>query len=97
MFNLELLALIGLLFIFIYLVYLGIKILLRFVIIAFASALFPFILVKLFGVDIPLNLSTILIFVYLGILGYSIYLGLSIIEKIIKFVFGIFRSRKKGD
>ena len=94
MFNLELLALIGLLFIFIYLVYLGIKILLSFIIIAFASALFPFILVKLFGMDIPLNLSTVLIFVYLGILGYSIYLGLSIIEKIIKFVFGIFRSRK---
>jgi hypothetical protein len=95
MFDLELLALIGLFFIFIYIVYQGIRILLRYLIIAFASALFPFVLVKLFGVDIPLNLSTILVFIYLGIIGYSIYLGLGVVEKIARFVVRLFRGKKE--
>lgn len=97
MFSLELLALIALFFIFIYVVYQSIRLLFRYLIIAFTSALFPIILVKFFDVNLPLNLSTILIFIYLGITGYTIYLSLSIIEKIGKGIIKIFRKKKKED
>ena len=97
MFSLELLALIALFFIFIYIVYQSIRLLFKYLIIAFVSALFPIILIKFFGVNLPLNLSTILIFIYLGITGYTIYLSLSIIEKIGKGIIKIFRKKKKED
>ena len=68
--------------------YRGIKLLFRFLIIVFLSAIFPIILIKIFKFDMVLNLDTILYFVYLGLTAYIVYLILSTIEiigKIIKF------------
>jgi len=94
---LEILAFVALFFIFIYLVYYGIQLLLKYLIIVIASAVFPYILTKFFGVNIPLTLGTILAFVYLGIIGYTIYLCLGIIEKICKSITRVFRSKKKDE
>jgi hypothetical protein len=92
---LEILASVALFFIFIYLVYQGVKLLFRYLIIAFASALFPIVLIKLFGMALPLTLGTILAFVYLGIIAYTIYLVLGLAEKIGKFIAKLFGGSKK--
>lgn len=85
MFGIEIVALVVLFFIFVYLVYKGIKLLFRYLLIAGVSSLFPVIAIKYFGFNWPLNLGTILAFVYLGVIGYTIYLGLSVLEGVIKF------------
>ncbi len=97
MFGIETLALIVLFFIFVYLVYKGIKLLFRYLLISGVSALFPIIAIKYLGVNWPLNLGTILVFVYLGVLGYTIYLGLSVIEKIGKPIVGLASRKKKKE
>jgi hypothetical protein len=97
MFGLENFALIALFFIFVYLIYKGIKLLFRYLLIAGVSAAFPIIAIKYLGFSWPLTLGTILAFVYLGILGYTIYLGLSIVEKIGKPIIGIVSGKKKKE
>ncbi|RLJ02631.1 MAG: hypothetical protein DRP10_00665 [Candidatus Aenigmatarchaeota archaeon] len=97
MLDVATIGLIVLLFIFIYLVYKGIKLLFRYLLIAGISAIFPIVAVKYLGFSFPLNLGTILVFVYLGVLGYTIYLCLSVIEKIGKPIIGVLSSKKKKE
>lgn len=98
MFNLEIIALVALLFLFILLVYAGVKTLFRYIIVTGASAIFPLILILVFGVNLPLTLETILTFVYIGLFGYGIYRILSVFEIIGKFIgklFGIKTDEEK--
>ncbi len=95
MFDIEIAGVIFLFIIFVYLVYKGVKLLLKYFAIASISASFPIILIVFFGVDWPLNLGTILFFIYLGILGYTIYLSLSFIEAIVKSVSKLFSGGNK--
>ncbi len=95
MFDIEIAGIVVLFLIFVYLVYKGVKLLLRYLAISTISALFPVIMIVFFGVDWPLNLGTILFFVYLGILGYTIYISLSFIEAIIKSISKLFSDGKK--
>ncbi|RLI99241.1 MAG: hypothetical protein DRP06_03830 [Candidatus Aenigmatarchaeota archaeon] len=95
MFDLEVAGIVVLFLIFVYLVYKGVELLLRYLAISCISALFPVIMIVFFGVDWPLNLGTILFFVYLGILGYTIYTGLSFIEMIVKSISKLFSDGKK--
>ncbi len=97
MFDIELLALVALFFIFIYLFYQGVKLLMKYLVIAVASAIFPFVLIKFFGVDLALTWGTIIAFVFLGIFAYTIYLGLSFIEKIVKGIIRLFGGGKKEE
>lgn len=97
MFGIENIGLIVLFFIFVYLVYKGVKLLIKYLIIAGISAVFPIVAIKYFGFNIPLTLGTILAFVYLGVLGYTIYLGLSLVEKIGKPVVGLAGGKKKKE
>lgn len=95
MLDLEIAGIVVLFLIFVYLVYKGVKLLLRYLAISSISALFPVIMILLFGIDWPLNLGTILFFIYLGILGYTIYLSLSIIESLVKSISKLFSGGKK--
>ena len=95
MFDVEIAGIIFLFIIFVYLVYKGVKLLLRYLAISSISALFPVIMIIFFGVDWPLTLGTILFFTYLGVLGYTIYLSLSFIEAIVKSILKLFSGRKK--
>jgi len=95
MFDIEIAGIIFLFIIFVYLVYKGVKLLLRYLAISSISALFPVIMIIFFGVDWPLTLGTILFFIYLGVLGYTIYLSLSFIEAIVKSILKLFSGRKK--
>jgi len=99
MLDIATIGLIILLVIFIYLVYKGIKLLFKYLLIAGIgiSAIFPVIAVKYLGFSFPLNMETILVFVYLGILGYTIYLSLSVIEKVGKSLVNLFGSKKKKE
>ncbi len=97
MLGIETVALVILFLIFVYLVYKGIKLLFRYLVIAGVSALFPVIMIKFFGVSWPLTLGTILAFVYLGILGYTIYLWLSVLEGIGKGVISVFGLKKNKE
>ena len=97
MLDIATIGLIILLVIFIYLVYKGIKLLFKYLLIAGISAIFPVIAVKYLGFSFPLNMETILVFVYLGILGYTIYLSLSVIEKAGKSLVNLFGSKKKKE
>ncbi len=95
MFDIEVAGIVVLFIIFVYLVYKGVKLFLRYLAISGISALFPVILIVFFRVDWPLTLGTILFFTYLGILGYTIYLSLSFIEAIVKSISKLFSGGKK--
>ncbi|MCK4429591.1 MAG: hypothetical protein KAU95_04390 [Candidatus Aenigmarchaeota archaeon] len=98
MFGVETAGLVVLFIICLYLAYKGIILLSRYLLIVFISALFPVALIKFFGVNLPLTIGTILAFVYLGVISYTIYLGLSVIEVIGKSAVKLLglKEKKKG-
>ena len=69
----------------------------RYLVIAVASAIFPFVLVRFFGVDLALTVSTVIAFVFLGIFAYTIYIGLGFIEKIAKGIIKLFGLGKREE
>lgn len=65
---------------FLYLVYRAVKIMVKFIAFVGLSALFPVIMVKVFGMDWALTWQLVGSFALVGVLGFFIYYGLAILE-----------------
>ena len=80
MFDLMILVVMVAFFVFIYLMYRAVKLFVKFVAFVGISALFPIIMVKVFGMDWVLSWQLIVSFGLVGVLGFFIYYGLAILE-----------------
>lgn len=95
MFSVETVGLLVLFIMVLYLAYKGLLLLTKYLLIVFISAILPVVLIKFFEVDLPLTIGTILVSVYLGVIGYTIYLGLSVLEVIGKSAVKLLGLKKK--
>jgi len=89
---------------FLYLLYHAVKLFVKFVAFVGLSALFPIIMVKVFGVGWDLTPDLIVSFAMLGVLGFFVYYGLSLFEALTrsfvdssKDTLGVDRKRRKGE
>jgi len=70
---------------FVYLLYRAAKLFVKFVAFVGLTALFPIIMVKVFNVGWNLTPQLIFSFALLGVLGFFVYYGLSILETFSKY------------
>lgn len=104
MFDVTLFLAIAAFVLFVYLLYRAVKLFVKFVAFVGLSALFPIIAVKVFNVGWELTPELIVSFAMLGVLGFFVYYGLSLLEALSKSVvdssketLGVDRKRRKGE
>ncbi|MBN2095223.1 MAG: hypothetical protein JW727_04190 [Candidatus Aenigmarchaeota archaeon] len=102
MFDVALLVVVGFFVLFVYLFYRAMKLFVKFIAVVGISALFPVILVKVFGVGWNLTTELMLSFVMIGVMGFFIYYGLAILEVLTKsftdsakIAFGVNKKRRR--
>ena len=84
MFDVALFAVVIFFALFVYLFYRAVKLFVRFLAIIGISALFPILMVKVFGVAWNLTTDLVISFALVGVLGFFIYYGLAILETLTK-------------
>lgn len=104
MFDVLILLAIASFVLFLYLLYRAVKLFVKFVAFVGLSALFPIIAVKVFGVNWDLTAELIVSFAMLGVLGFFVYYGLSLLEALTRSVvdsskdtLGVDKKRRRGE